>query len=44
MRWVEPAIVVDVAYRDLTSGGLRHPSYKGTRLDIDPASVRVEDL
>jgi bifunctional non-homologous end joining protein LigD len=42
--WLTPATVVEVDFRELTSGGLRHPSYKGTRLDIDPASVRVEDL
>ncbi|ABH00769.1 probable DNA ligase (plasmid) [Rhodococcus jostii RHA1] len=44
VRWLTPVTVVEVDFRELTSRGLRHPSYKGRRLDIDPASVRVEDL
>ncbi|RZL73407.1 MAG: DNA ligase [Rhodococcus sp. (in: high G+C Gram-positive bacteria)] len=44
VRWLTPVTVVEVDFREHTSGGLRHPSYKGTRLDIDPESVRVEDL
>jgi len=38
--FVTPTLVVDVAYRERTSGGiLRHPSYKGTRVDKGPADV-----
>ncbi|WP_257226399.1 hypothetical protein [Rhodococcus opacus] len=32
-RWVEPRLVGDVEYRENTSGGLRHPSWKGLRDD-----------
>ncbi|MEU2004587.1 hypothetical protein ACH47B_26655 [Rhodococcus sp. NPDC019627] len=39
-----PRLVVDVAYRAHTAGGLRHPSLKGRRFDVDFQSVRVEDL
>lgn len=38
--FVRPTIVVDVEYRERTSAGiLRHPSYKGTRVDKTPADV-----
>ena len=38
--FVTPTLVVDVEYRERTSGGiLRHPSYKGTRVDKAPADV-----
>lgn len=38
--WVEPVLVVDVDYAEWThEGRLRHPSYKGLRDDVDPASV-----
>jgi bifunctional non-homologous end joining protein LigD len=35
-QWVEPRVLVDVEYRAKTakSGLLRHPSYKGLRLDL----------
>ncbi|MFD7012309.1 ATP-dependent DNA ligase [Rhodococcus jostii] len=39
VRWVEPVIVVDVAYREYLPGGLRHPSFKGQRRDLDPGSI-----
>lgn len=42
VRWVEPETVVDVAYRTYSPGALRHPSFKGIRLDVDPKSVNVE--
>ncbi|WP_252189919.1 MULTISPECIES: hypothetical protein [unclassified Rhodococcus (in: high G+C Gram-positive bacteria)] len=44
VRWLEARLVVDVAYRDHTSGGLRHPSLKGRRYDIDPRSVKWDLL
>ncbi len=38
--FVVPTLVVDVEYRERTAGGiLRHPSYKGTRVDKSPADV-----
>ncbi len=42
-HWVEPQIVVDVDFTEWTRDGrLRHPSYKGIRDDIDPATVERE--
>jgi bifunctional non-homologous end joining protein LigD len=41
--WVEPEIVVEVAFTEWTGGGiLRHPSYKGQREDKDPREVTRE--
>ncbi len=38
--FVEPRLVVDVEYRQRTDAGiLRHPSYKGTRVDKSPADL-----
>jgi bifunctional non-homologous end joining protein LigD len=38
--WVEPEIVVEVAFTEWTGVGiLRHPSYKGQREDKDPREV-----
>lgn len=38
--FVTPTLVVDVEYRERTSAGiLRHPSYKGARVDKGPADV-----
>ncbi|WP_257226464.1 hypothetical protein [Rhodococcus opacus] len=39
VRWVEPVIVVDVAYREYQPGGLRHPSFRGQRGDLGPGSI-----
>lgn len=37
---VVPSLVVDVEYRERTADGLlRHPSYKGTRVDKSPSDV-----
>ena len=42
-HWVKPTIVVDVDFTEWTRDGrLRHPSYKGIRDDIDPATVERE--
>jgi len=39
-HWVEPALVVEVAFSEWTEGGtLRAPAYKGERFDRDPATV-----
>lgn len=38
--WVEPTVVVEVAYGEITADGiLRHPAYIGQRTDKDAASV-----
>ena len=40
--FVEPTVVVDVEYRQRTADGmLRHPSYKGTRIDKAPSDVNT---
>jgi bifunctional non-homologous end joining protein LigD len=42
-RWVEPEIVVQVAFAEWTAEGrLRHPSYLGTRDDKDARAVTRE--
>ncbi|KOV83506.1 DNA polymerase [Nocardia sp. NRRL S-836] len=39
-RWVEPVVVGEVEFRQWTvDGRLRHPSWRGLRLDRDPSSV-----
>ena len=39
-RWVEPALVIEVAFSEWTvRGTLRAPAYKGERFDRDPATV-----
>ena len=41
--WVEPTVVVEVEYGEWPSDGqLRHPVYRGLRIDRDPADVRRE--
>lgn len=42
-RWVEPRLVVEVAFTEWTGDGhLRHPSFQGVREDKPAASVRRE--
>ena len=42
-RWVEPRLLAEVAYTEITPDGLiRHPSFKGIREDKDAWSVRLE--
>lgn len=42
MRWVEPCLVGEVVYRTVTPDGrLRHPSWRGLRLDRHPDEVRL---
>lgn len=42
-HWVKPELVVDVDFTEWTRDGrLRHPSYKGLRDDVDPATVMKE--
>lgn len=41
--WVEPTVVVEVEYGEWPPGGqLRHPVYRGLRIDRDPADVTRE--
>jgi len=43
VRFVEPEIVAEVAFRELTPDGkLRHPSFKGLRQDKEPREVALE--
>ena len=43
-RWVEPSLVGEVAFAEWTSDGiLRQPSWRGLRIDKDPAEVHRED-
>jgi bifunctional non-homologous end joining protein LigD len=43
VSWVQPVHVVDVQFREWTRDNrLRQPSYKGLRIDVDPADVRRE--
>ncbi|WP_436793787.1 non-homologous end-joining DNA ligase [Actinospongicola halichondriae] len=40
VTWVEPEVVVEVEYAEWTSEGrLRHPTYAGRRIDVDPSEV-----
>ena len=40
IRWVEPALVVEVEFAEWTSEGrMRHPAYLGQRIDADPTKV-----
>jgi bifunctional non-homologous end joining protein LigD len=40
VTWVEPAVVAQIAYTELTGDGkLRHPSYLGLRSDVPAADV-----
>jgi bifunctional non-homologous end joining protein LigD len=44
-RWIEPKLVAQVEFRELTSAGkLRAPSFKGLRSDKDPEDCLYEDL
>lgn len=43
VRWVHPIVVVDIDIREYGPGGLRHPSYKGQRPDLDPEGVFVPE-
>jgi bifunctional non-homologous end joining protein LigD len=43
IRWVEPELVAQVAYAEVTAdGALRHPSYRGLREDKTAAEVQRE--
>lgn len=39
-RWVHPRLVVEVSFQEWTpDGSVRHPSFKGIRLENDPRSI-----
>jgi bifunctional non-homologous end joining protein LigD len=41
--FVDPVLVADFDFREWTASGmLRHPSYKGLRIDVDPSDVVLE--
>lgn len=43
-RWVQPRLLAEVEYTELTSDGtLRHPSFKGLRDDKDAHDVHLEE-
>lgn len=43
-RWVEPALAGEVAFAEWTPDGvLRHPSWRGLRLDKRPGDIRREE-
>nr|WP_245668286.1 non-homologous end-joining DNA ligase [Nocardia xishanensis] len=39
-HWVAPELVADIEYREATSEGLRHPSWRGLRIDKTPAEIK----
>lgn len=40
VRWIQPLLVVEVAFREVTAAGtLRHPVLKGLRSDVPPVEV-----
>ncbi|WP_431972635.1 hypothetical protein [Nocardia sp. bgisy134] len=43
-HWVEPELVADIEYREATPEGLRHPSWRGIRIDKSPAEIKTPDL
>jgi len=44
LRYVEPLLVVEVAYNEVTEGGtLRQPSIQGFRTDLDPDQVLADE-
>ncbi|MGW4369770.1 ATP dependent DNA ligase [Nocardia takedensis] len=42
-RWLTPRVVGEVAYRERTGSGLRHPSWRGLRFDRAVDDVIVPD-
>lgn len=43
-HWVEPALVAEVSFAHWTRDGrLRHPVWRGWRVDKEPAEIRLED-
>ena len=43
-RWVEPKLVAEVAFTEITpDGAVRHPSFQGLREDKSPRDVHLEE-
>ncbi|WP_084501357.1 ATP dependent DNA ligase [Nocardia xishanensis] len=42
VHWVSPRLVGTVEYRE-SAGALRHPSWRGLRVEIDPATAGLPD-
>ncbi|KIA62852.1 non-homologous end-joining DNA ligase [Nocardia vulneris] len=40
-HWVEPELVADIEFREVSSDGLRHPSWRGLRPDRNPREAKV---
>jgi bifunctional non-homologous end joining protein LigD len=44
-HWVEPQIVIEVAFAEWTNEGrIRHPSYQRRVHDVDPHSITLPDI
>ncbi|MFC8043670.1 non-homologous end-joining DNA ligase [Nocardia sp. NPDC057353] len=41
VRWVDPVLVADIEFREASSSGLRHPSWRGLRSDKTADEVRT---
>ncbi|MFF0634990.1 hypothetical protein ACFYTS_21065 [Nocardia sp. NPDC004151] len=42
-HWVTPRLVGDIAYRERTATGLRHPSWRGLRFDRAPEDITIPE-
>ncbi|MGV9666018.1 ATP-dependent DNA ligase [Nocardia niigatensis] len=42
-HWVQPNLIGDIAYREITPAGLRHPSWRGLRFDRSPDEITVPE-
>ncbi|MEU1432250.1 hypothetical protein ABZ412_34810 [Nocardia sp. NPDC005746] len=40
-HWVTSRLVGDIAYRERTATGLRHPSWRGLRFDRAPENITI---
>ncbi|WP_433717173.1 ATP-dependent DNA ligase (plasmid) [Nocardia sp. CA-084685] len=40
-RWVTPHVIGEVQYKELTAGGLRHPTWRGQRFDRSTVEITV---
>ena len=45
VHWVKPELVCEMAFSEWTSDGyMRHPEFKGLRVDKDPAKITKEEV
>ncbi|MFF0632202.1 hypothetical protein ACFYTS_06830 [Nocardia sp. NPDC004151] len=42
-HWVTSRLVGDIAYRERTATGLRHPSWRGLRFDRAPEDITIPE-